>query len=80
LKEQIDRTSFNRRWTDRIDMDEKEKVMSEESDREIPQDSFLTTDHLEVAAYYKWLYRGCPADDPLKDWVDARKELIQASR
>jgi hypothetical protein len=54
--------------------------MSEESDREIPQDSFLTVDHVEVAAYYKWLRRGSPLNDPLTDWVDARKEQIQASR
>ncbi len=61
-------------------LNEKEKVMSEERDREIPQDSFVTDEHLEVAAYYKWLYRGCPPSDAITDWVDARKELKQASR
>jgi Protein of unknown function (DUF2934) len=54
--------------------------MSEEKDRETPQDSFLSLEHVEVAAYYKWLYRGCPQNDPLTDWVNARKELIQAGR
>ncbi len=54
--------------------------MCEERDREIPQESFLTQEHLETAAYYKWLYRGCPTNDALGNWVDARKELIQASR
>jgi hypothetical protein len=54
--------------------------MSEERDREIPEESFVTREHLETAAYYKWLYRGCPHGDPLTDWVDAHKELIQAAR
>lgn len=54
--------------------------MSEERDREIPQESFVTSEHVEMAAYYKWLHRGCPSGDALTDWVDAHKELIQASR
>jgi hypothetical protein len=54
--------------------------MSEESDREIPEVSFVTNEHVEVAAYFKWRNRGCPEDDSLKDWVDAQKEAIQAAR
>jgi hypothetical protein len=54
--------------------------MSEERDREIPEESFVTVEHVEVAAYYKWISRGCPSGDPLTDWVDAHKELIQAAR
>jgi len=54
--------------------------MSEESDKEIPEESFVTPDHVEVAAYYKWVSRGCPSGDPLTDWVNAHKELIQAAR
>ncbi len=54
--------------------------MSEESDKEIPEESFVTMEHLKVAAYYKWIYRGCPHNDSLTDWVDAHKELIQAAR
>ncbi|HTA76332.1 MAG TPA: DUF2934 domain-containing protein [bacterium] len=54
--------------------------MSEESDKEIPEECFVTDKLVEEAAYYKWLYRGCPTGDPIKDWVDARKELIQAAR
>ena len=54
--------------------------MSEERDKEIPEESFVTMDHVEVAAYYKWLSRGRPSGDPLTDWVNAHKELIQAAR
>lgn len=54
--------------------------MSEERDKEIPEESVVTMQHVEVAAYYKWQYRGCPANDALTDWVDAHKELIQAAR
>jgi hypothetical protein len=54
--------------------------VSEESDKEIPEESFVTMEHVEVAAYYKWRSRGCPHNDALTDWVDAHKELIQAAR
>jgi hypothetical protein len=54
--------------------------MSEERDREIPEESFVTPDHVETAAYYKWLSRRRPLNDSLMDWVDAHKELIQAAR
>ena len=54
--------------------------MSEESDKEIPEESFVTPEHVEVAAYYKWRYRGCPHNDSLTDWVEAHKELIQGAR
>ena len=54
--------------------------MSEESDKEIPVESYVTQQHVEEAAYYKWLYRGSPSNDPLTDWVEAHKELIQAAR
>jgi hypothetical protein len=60
--------------------DEMENRMSEERDKEIPDKFFFTLEHLEVAAYYKWQYRGCPSHDSLKDWVDAHKELIEADR
>ncbi len=54
--------------------------MSEERDKEIPEESFVTNEHVELAAYYKWENRGCPLDDSLTDWVDAHKELKQAAR
>ena len=54
--------------------------MSEESDKEIPEESVVTDKHVEVAAYYKWQFRGCPHGDSLTDWVNAHKELKQAAR
>jgi hypothetical protein len=54
--------------------------MSEERDREIPEENFVTNEHVELAAYFKWQHRGCPTNDSLTDWVDAHKELIQAAR
>jgi hypothetical protein len=63
-----------------MDQGEKGAAMSEERDREIPEESFVTMEHVEVAAYYKWISRGCPTDDALTDWVNAHKELVQAAR
>jgi hypothetical protein len=57
-----------------------EKIMSEESDKEIPEESVVTNEHIQTAAYYKWQNRGCPHGDSLADWVDAHKELIQGAR
>lgn len=54
--------------------------MSEESDRELQEKDYATNDHVAVAAYYKWLHRGCPHGDSLSDWVNAHKELMQAGR
>ena len=54
--------------------------MSEESDREIPGESFVTNEHIQLAAYFKWKFRVCPPNDSLTDWVEAHKELIQAAR
>jgi Protein of unknown function (DUF2934) len=47
--------------------------MSEESDKEIPEESIVTKPHLQEAAYYKWIYRGCPSDDSITDWVEPVK-------
>ena len=54
--------------------------MSEETDKEIPLESFVTQEHVEKAAYYKWQFRGCPHGSPLVDWIEAHKELIQGAR
>jgi hypothetical protein len=35
----------------------------------------LTQEELEMAAYYKWLERGCPHGDPMADWIEAEKHL-----
>lgn len=35
----------------------------------------VSREELEVAAYYHWLNRGCPNDDPLTDWVEAEEKL-----
>ena len=35
----------------------------------------LTKEQIETAAYYKWLERGCPHGDAMKDWLDAEKKL-----
>ena len=54
--------------------------MSEESDKELPEENYATEEHEEVAAYYRWLNRGCPANDSLTDWTEAHKEIVQAGR
>jgi len=54
--------------------------MSEERDKEIPEERFVTDEHIQMAAFYKWEFRGRPTDDSLRDWVDAAKELRQAAR
>jgi hypothetical protein len=35
----------------------------------------VTREEVETLAYYKWLERGCPHDDPGIDWLAAEKEL-----
>jgi len=35
----------------------------------------VTQEEIETLAYYKWLERGCPHDDPAIDWLAAEKEL-----
>ena len=35
----------------------------------------VTREEIETLAYYKWLERGCPHDDPGIDWLAAEKEL-----
>jgi hypothetical protein len=56
------------------------KFMTEELDREVPEESYPTEERVAVAAYYKWQNRGCPPGDSLTDWVEAHREWIQASR
>jgi hypothetical protein len=43
-----------------------------------PED-FATHEQMEVAAYYQWQNRGCPPDDSLTDWVNARQELTRTT-
>jgi hypothetical protein len=54
--------------------------MTEEMDREVMEENYVTDERVAVAAYYKWQNRGCPHGDSLTDWVDAHKEWIQAAR
>jgi hypothetical protein len=30
---------------------------------------------IEMAAYYRWLNRGCPVGDDMNDWVEAEKDV-----
>jgi hypothetical protein len=30
---------------------------------------------VEMAAYFRWLKRGCPIGDEMEDWVGAEKEI-----
>lgn len=39
-----------------------------------------TKEELEVAAYFHWLNRGCPADDGLTDWIEAEKTMAVACK
>jgi hypothetical protein len=45
----------------------------EKGSKEKPK-SEVSKEGMEVAAYYRWLNRGCPANDDLSDWVEAEKE------
>jgi hypothetical protein len=40
----------------------------------------ITKEELEMTAYFRWLDRGCPADDPMTDWIEAEKKLLRATR
>ncbi len=35
----------------------------------------VTEENVELAAYYHWLERGCPSDDPLTDWLEVEKKF-----
>jgi len=35
----------------------------------------VSKEHQEVAAYYRWMDRGCPPNDDLADWMEMEKEL-----
>ena len=40
----------------------------------------VTREDIETLAYYKWLERGCPKDDPGIDWLAAEKQLTSSSK
>lgn len=54
--------------------------MSEESDKEVEECDYITSEHIHIAAYYRWQNRGCPHNDSLTDWVGANKQIVQAGR
>jgi hypothetical protein len=54
--------------------------MSEESDKELLEEDYATSEHIHVAAYFKWQHRGCGHGESLNDWVSAHKEIVQAGR
>ncbi len=35
----------------------------------------LSKEELEMAAYFNWLGRGCPANDDMTDWLEAEKKM-----
>jgi hypothetical protein len=35
---------------------------------------------LRVAAYYRWLSRGCPPGDDLNDWVAVEQEFLEEAK
>jgi hypothetical protein len=37
-------------------------------------------DDLRVAAYYRWLSRGCPPGDDLTDWVAVEQEYEEEAK
>ncbi len=49
------------------------KVKEKESQKK--QNEEVSKDNLEVAAYFRWLERGCPLDDALTDWVEVEKKF-----
>lgn len=38
------------------------------------EETHITQEQMELDAYYHWLERGCPSDDPLTDWVEVEKK------
>lgn len=48
------------------------KVKEKESHKKNEE---VSKESLEVAAYYRWLERGCPLDDALTDWVEVEKKF-----
>ena len=35
---------------------------------------------IEESAYYKWMSRGCPPGNDIKDWTEAEQELLDSLR
>jgi hypothetical protein len=35
----------------------------------------VSAENIALAAYYHWLERGCPSDDPLTDWLEVEKKF-----
>ncbi len=54
--------------------------MSEESEKEVEECDYITSEHIHIAAYFNWQNRGCPHGDPLFDWDSAHKQIVQAGR
>ena len=38
----------------------------------------LSEERIAERAYHKWLARGCPSGDDLRDWYEAQEELQRA--
>jgi hypothetical protein len=43
--------------------------------KSVPSEMSVSREYQEVAAYYRWMDRGCPHNDDLTDWVEVEKEL-----
>ena len=37
----------------------------------------ISQESLALAAYYRWLDRGCPHGDDLNDWLESEKKINQ---
>ncbi|HJT25189.1 MAG TPA: DUF2934 domain-containing protein [bacterium] len=48
------------------------KIREKETHRK--QQDEMARSKMEVAAYYRWLERGCPMGDELTDWVEVERK------
>jgi hypothetical protein len=52
-----------------------ERKMAKTKEKIAQSDVKVSKENLEVAAYYRWMDRGCPHNDDLADWMEIEKGL-----
>jgi hypothetical protein len=49
--------------------------MAKTKEKTAKSEMSVSREYQEVAAYYRWMDRGCPLNDDLTDWMEIEKEL-----
>ena len=53
--------------------------MARKKEKAVASENRVSQEDLQIAAYYRWLNQGCPSNNDLSDWLQAEKEMAQAS-